>query len=468
MEDVPPGHTMERRLFGTDGVRGTANIEPVTAETAMKLGRAAAYLFKKHKAGHHRFVIGKDTRLSGYMIESALTAGICSMGVDVLLVGPMPTPAIAFLTKSLRADAGVVISASHNPFEDNGIKFFSHDGLKLPDEIERNIEELIVSGALDRERPTARDIGKAFRVDDADGRYIEFAKNTLPKGMQFDGLKIVVDTANGAAYKVTPMVLRELGAEVITLADRPNGTNINQHCGALHPEGLQKAVLTHHADLGIAHDGDADRVVFCDGHGKVVHGDQILALCAQELERLGRLSGHTVVATVMSNLGLELALRQAGISLVRTAVGDRYVLERMLKDGFVFGGEQSGHVIFLDYNTTGDGLITALQVLAIMERTGKRLSDLVSCMTVLPQVLVNVRVVDRRNLETIPGYAATLSGLERRLGPQGRILVRYSGTEPLVRVMVEGEDFGVISGVAEELADTLRTAVGAGSKAVGE
>ncbi len=453
---------VERRLFGTDGVRGTANVEPVTAETAMKLGRAAAYLFKKHRTGHHRFVIGKDTRLSGYMLESALTAGICSMGVDVLLVGPMPTPAIAFLTKSLRADAGVVISASHNPFEDNGIKFFSHDGFKLPDSVEHDIEELIFSGAIDHERPTAREIGKAFRVDDADGRYIEFVKNTLPKGMQFDGMKIVVDTANGAAYKVTPTVLRELGAEVITIGDRPNGTNINQHCGALYPEGLQKAVATHRADIGIAHDGDADRVVFCDDQGKVVHGDQILALCALELERSGRLATHSMVATVMSNLGLELTLRHAGISLARTAVGDRYVLERMIKDGCVFGGEQSGHVIFLDFNTTGDGLITALQVLAIMERTGKRLAELSACMTVFPQVLVNVRVAERRELADIPGYAKIVSDLERRLGPQGRIFVRYSGTEPLLRVMVEGEDFHVISRVAEELAETLRSAVGAG------
>jgi phosphoglucosamine mutase len=452
---------LERRLFGTDGVRGTANIEPVTAETAMKLGRAAAYLFKKHHTGHHRFVIGKDTRLSGYMIESALTAGVCSMGVDVLLVGPMPTPAIAFLTKSLRADAGVVISASHNPFEDNGIKFFSHDGLKLPDDVEQEIENLIFSGAIEHERPTAREIGKAFRVDDADGRYIEFVKNTLPKGMQFDGLKVVVDTANGAAYKVSPTVLRELGAEVITIADRPNGTNINQHCGALYPEALQKAVVMHQANIGIAHDGDADRVVFCDEQGKMVHGDQILALCAMELERAGRLAGHTVVATVMSNLGLELALRQAGISLVRTAVGDRYVLERMLKDGYVFGGEQSGHIIFLDYNTTGDGLITALQVLATMERTGKRLSELAACMTVCPQVLVNVRVAERRDLNTFPGYATLVADFERRLGPQGRVLIRYSGTEPLLRVMLEGEDFHTISLVAEELADNLRTLVGA-------
>jgi phosphoglucosamine mutase len=452
---------IERRLFGTDGVRGTANMEPVTAETAMKLGRAAAYLFKKHRTGHHRFVIGKDTRLSGYMLESALTAGICSMGVDVLLVGPMPTPAIAFLTKSLRADAGVVISASHNPFEDNGIKFFSHEGFKLPDGVEQEIEELIFSGAIDHERPTAREIGKAFRVDDADGRYIEFAKNTLPKGMQFDGMKIVVDTANGAAYKVAPTVLRELGAEVITIGDRPNGTNINQNCGALFPEALQKAVATHRADIGIAHDGDADRVVFCDGQGKVVHGDQILALCALEMERAGRLAGHTVVATVMSNLGLELALRDAGISLTRTAVGDRYVLERMIKDGCVFGGEQSGHVIFLDFNTTGDGLITALQVLATMERTGKPLSELSACMTVFPQILVNVRVSERRELSDIPGYAQIVSDLERRLGPHGRIFVRYSGTEPLLRVMVEGEDFHVISRVAEELAEALRNSVGA-------
>lgn len=449
-----------RRLFGTDGVRGTANVEPVTAETAMKLGRAAAYIFKK-RAGRHRIVIGKDTRLSGYMLECALTSGICSMGVDVLLVGPLPTPAIAFITKSLRADAGVTLSASHNPFQDNGIKFFSGDGLKLPDETEEQIEDLIFSGKIDTIRPTAREVGKAYRIDDAAGRYIEFVKNTIPKGMDLQGLRVVVDCANGAAYKVAPAVLRELGAEVIALSDRPNGVNINRNCGSTHPELIQRAVVEHQAHIGIAHDGDADRAVFASECGILINGDQIMAACAINLQQEGRLKGNTMVTTVMSNLGLERAMVNAGIQFIRTPVGDRYVLERMIKEGCNFGGEQSGHIIFLDYNTTGDGLITALQVLSLMKKKGQGLAQLTSCMTLLPQVLVNVKVRERRDLATIPGYTKRLSEIEKRLKDCGRVLIRYSGTERTVRIMIEGEDEQEIARMAQELAEPIRKTIGA-------
>ena len=359
-----------RKLFGTDGVRGIANLEPMTSETAMQLGRAAAHLFKR-RAGRHQIVIGKDTRVSGYMLESALTSGICSMGVDVLLVGPLPTPAIAFLARSLRADAGVMISASHNPYQDNGIKFFSNDGFKLPDEMELRIEELIVSNEIAHLRPTADEIGKAFRIDDAEGRYIEFVKRSLPRDLDFQGIKLVVDCANGAAYKVAPTVLRELGAKVEVIGNKPDGMNINAGCGAVHPSLLQQAVKEHRAHLGVALDGDADRAIFVCEHGTVIDGDHIMAALGLDLHRQGLLAKQTVVGTVMSNFGLELAMTRAGITLVRTAVGDRYLLERMLADGYNFGGEQSGHFIFLDHNTTGDGLISALQVLSLMKRTGK-------------------------------------------------------------------------------------------------
>lgn len=449
-----------RRLFGTDGVRGTANVEPMTAEMAMKIGRAAAYVFKKRE-GRHRIVIGKDTRLSGYMLESALTSGICSMGVDVLLVGPLPTPAISFITKSLRADAGVTLSASHNSFEDNGIKFFSADGFKLPDDVETQIEEMIFSGAIDDIRPTAKEVGKAFRIDDATGRYIEFAKNSIPKGMDFQGLKVVVDCANGAAYKVTPDVLRELGAEVIALSDRPNGVNINLDCGSTYPEALQKAVLEHQAHIGIAHDGDADRAIFADERGDLVNGDQVMGACALSMKQEGRLKGDALVATVMSNVGLELTMKQAGIRLIRTPVGDRYVLERMLKEGYNLGGEQSGHVIFLDYNTTGDGLITALQVLCLMKKTGKRLSELAAGIPMLPQVLINVRVKEKKDLSSLPGYSNRLSDVQEKLKDAGRVLIRYSGTEPLARIMMEGQDLREIEGMALELADIIRRQIGA-------
>lgn len=447
------------RLFGTDGVRGIANEEPMTPETVVKLGRAAAHVLRGG-SGRPAIVIGKDTRLTGYMIETALTAGITSMGADVMLVGPLPTPGIAFITRTLRAGAGIVISASHNPFEDNGIKFFSGDGYKLPDAVEEQIESLMLSGELDRVRPGARDIGKAFRVNDAVGRYIEHAKNSLPKGQELKGMRVVVDCANGATYRVSPTVLRELGAKVVSLNVQPNGININRECGSLYPEGLQRAMLRHRAHVGFAHDGDGDRVIFVDERGALVDGDQLLALCALDLQAAGRLREQTVVATVMSNLGLELCLRQAGIKLVRTAVGDRYVLEEMLRGGYVLGGEQSGHIIFLDHNTTGDGIVTALQVLAVMQRTGRPLSALAACMTRLPQTLVNVRVRRKDPLGSLPGVQAAIREAEAHLGAEGRLLVRYSGTEPLVRVMVEGSDAAVIQASADMVVQAVQAALG--------
>ncbi|WP_447976617.1 phosphoglucosamine mutase [Candidatus Nitrospira bockiana] len=448
-----------RKLFGTDGVRGVANLEPMTSETAMKLGRAAAYLFKR-RSGRHQIVIGKDTRLSGYMLESALTSGICSMGVDVLLVGPLPTPAIAFLTRSLRADAGVMISASHNPYQDNGIKFFSNDGFKLPDELEARIEALITSNEIEHLRPTAHEVGKAYRIDDAEGRYIEFVKRSLPRDLDFQGLKVVVDCANGAAYKVAPKVLRELGATVVVVGDKPDGTNINDQCGAVYPSTLQEAVQRERANIGIAHDGDADRAVFVCEQGRVVDGDHALAALALDLHERGLLKRKTVVGTVMSNFGLELAMARAGISLVRTPVGDRYILERMVAEGFNLGGEQSGHMIFLDHNTTGDGLVTALQILSLMKRSGRSLSELASCMTAVPQVLLGVPVTRKPDLATIPDVQRAIQYAEQRLNGTGRVLVRYSGTEPLLRIMVEGEHDGTIKSVADEIAGTVRSCLG--------
>ncbi|OHE58819.1 MAG: phosphoglucosamine mutase [Thermodesulfovibrio sp. RBG_19FT_COMBO_42_12] len=451
-----------RKLFGTDGIRGTANVEPLTAEMTVRLGRAAAYFFKKkkNKVGHHRIVIGKDTRLSGYMFEGALTAGICSMGVDVLIVGPMPTPAIAFLTRSFRADAGVVISASHNLFEDNGIKFFSEDGFKLPDDYELEIEKLIYSGEIDNLRPTGEGLGKAFRIDDAEGRYIEFVKNSIPKGLDFEGLKVVVDCANGAAYKITPTVLRELGADIITIGNKPDGVNINLKCGSLHPETVQSLVKEHNAHIGLAHDGDADRLIMVDEKGEVVDGDKLLAMCAIEFKRSGRLSHDTLVATVMSNFGLDIAMKDAGIRVVRTQVGDRYVMEEMIKNNYNLGGEQSGHVIFLDYNTTGDGLITALQVLTLMQKTGKRLSELASCMKTFPQKLVNIKVREKKPLDTLHDFNKVIRESEKRLEGRGRIVVRYSGTETLLRIMVEGETHEEIVQVIDTVSDAVNKYIG--------
>ena len=407
---------MTKTLFGTDGVRGVANIHPMTTEIATQLGRAAAFLFKKSNK-RHRVVIGKDTRLSGYMIENALAAGICSMGVDVLLVGPLPTPGIAFITGSMRADAGVVISASHNPYQDNGIKFFSRDGFKLPDEKELKIEDLIFSKKIDSLRPIASEVGKAFRLDDAQGRYIVYLKNAFPGDLDLQGLKVVRDCANGAAYKVAPAVLEELGAEVVTIGVSPNGTNINAGCGSLHPQVLSEAVKENRAHLGIALDGDADRVIFVDEFGREVDGDHIMAICATRMLREGTLAKNTLVATVMSNMGLDIALRQAGGTVVKTAVGDRYVVEQMRSGGYNFGGEQSGHLIYLDYSTTGDGMLSALQLLAIMQRTGRPLSELAEVMISLPQVLLNVRVDERRELAAVPAVQQAIRAAEPLLAP---------------------------------------------------
>lgn len=451
--------TSHPRLFGTDGVRGVANVFPMTAEMAMHLGRALAYICRagEHR---HRVIIGKDTRLSGYMIENALAAGIMSMGVDVELVGPMPTPAIANLTTSMRADAGAVISASHNPYEDNGIKFFGRDGFKLPDDTERKIETLIFEKALDSLRPTATRVGKALRRDDARGRYIVFLKNTFPRELTLEGLRLVVDCANGAAYRVAPEVLEELGADVVRLGVEPNGTNINAKCGALHPEALQKAVLKHRAHLGIALDGDADRLIVVDEKGQIVDGDAIMAICVQEMVTRNALKKKTLVTTVMSNVGLERAVAEWGVKVVRTAVGDRAVVEEMRRHGYVFGGEQSGHLVFLDHATTGDGTLAALQVLALMVRSQKPVSALTTIFQPVPQVLLNVIVKEKRELSNLPEVMKSISQVEKKLGKEGRVLVRYSGTEPKARVLVEGVDAKKIRQYAEEIGDALKRALG--------
>ena len=443
------------KLFGTDGIRGVANVHPMTTEMAMQLGRGTAYIFK-NKEKRHRIVIGKDTRLSGYMIENALAAGICSMGVDVLLVGPLPTPGIAFITSSMRADAGIVISASHNPFQDNGIKIFSGDGFKLPDQLENKIEELIFSDQIDSLRPTATEVGKALRVDDAVGRYVVYLKNSFPKALTLDGMKIVLDCAHGAAYRVAPAVFEELGAGVIPLGVEPNGENINYQCGSLHPQMVMKKVKEEGADIGISLDGDADRAIFSDELGNLVDGDRIMAICADDLRKAKRLKRNTLVATVMSNLGLDLAMKERGIKVVHTQVGDRYVVEEMARSGYNLGGEQSGHLIFLDYNTTGDGVLSALQVLAVMKRENKKLSELSSIMTPFPQVLLNVRVRHKRDPHRIPEVAALVKKIQEKLGDRGRVLVRPSGTENLIRVMVEGENEKEISAHAEEISECIR------------
>ncbi len=450
---------MHPKLFGTDGVRGVANVFPMTAEISMQLGRALAYMIRNGEH-RHRVIIGKDTRLSGYMIEQALSAGIMSMGVDVVLVGPMPTPAVAHLTRSMRADAGAVISASHNPYQDNGIKFFWRDGFKLPDETESKIEQLIFEKSLDSLRPTATAVGRAVRLDDAQGRYIAEVKSTFPTSLTLEGLTLVVDCANGAAYKVAPTVLEELGAKVIELGVTPDGKNINDRCGALHPETLQKAVLKHKAHLGIALDGDADRLIVVDEKGVVVDGDAIMAICTGELVARKELAKKTLVSTVMSNIGLERAVAQWGVKVVRTKVGDRYVVEEMRKHGYNFGGEQSGHLVFLGHATTGDGTLAALQVLAVMCRSGKPMSELTKIFEPVPQVLLNVMVKEKRELSKLPTVLKTIAGVEKKLGKEGRVLVRYSGTEAKVRVLVEGIDAKKIRAWAEEIGESLKKALG--------
>ena len=443
------------RLFGTDGIRATVNKNPMTPETVLRIGMAVAHLLRE-KHGRNMILIGKDTRLSGYMIESALTSGICSMGMNVTLVGPLPTPGIAFLTRTLRLDAGIVISASHNPFEDNGIKFFSFEGFKLPDELEKKIEALVLDDGLLKNRPNGSDIGKAYRLDDATGRYIEYIKSTMPKGMTFEGIKIVVDCANGAAYKTTPWLLRELGADVISINDRPDGININEGCGSLHVEVLQKAVKLHKADIGIAHDGDADRTIFCDEKGRLVDGDKVMGICAVEMKRDKMLKKDTVVSTVMSNIGLDKYLEMNDIKLVRTKVGDRYVVEKMLDGGYNLGGEQSGHIVFLDHNTTGDGPLTAAQVLHMMKKRDSALSKLSQKIKLYPQILTNVEVKHFANIKTIPEIEEAIKAAEKRLEGRGRVLVRPSGTEPKIRIMVEGKDFKLIKKLSEDISRVIK------------
>jgi phosphoglucosamine mutase len=445
-----------RKLFGTDGIRGVANVYPMTVEVALQLGKGCAHLFRdRDKERRHKIVVGKDTRLSGYMIETALTAGICSMGGDVLLVGPLPTPGIAFLTVSMRADAGIVISASHNPYQDNGIKIFSRNGFKLPDKMEEKIEGLMFSEDLSSPGITAGKVGKAFRIDDAIGRYIVFLKNTFPQDLTLDGLHIVLDCANGATYKVAPTVFEELGAKVTLLGAKPNGENINKNCGALYPSLVSSAVRKKKADLGISFDGDGDRVVLVDENGETVNGDQIMAICASRMSKEKRLKKNTLVTTVMSNMGLEVAMREKGIRLIRTQVGDRYVVEEMVRRGCNLGGEQSGHLVFLDHNPTGDGILSALQVLAIIRKEGKSLSDLSDVMDRFPQKLINVRIKERKRLEDLPALSQQIRKVEKKLGDKGRLLIRFSGTEPLVRVMVEGENEGLIHLLAEETAQVI-------------
>lgn len=451
---------MPPKLFGTDGVRGVANLEPITSETALKLGRALAYVFKNPGGRHRRILIGKDTRLSGYMLETAMASGICSMGANVWLAGPLPTPGIAFLTRSMRADAGVVISASHNPYADNGIKFFSREGFKLDDATEARIEALVFDdGALAASRATAADIGKAARIDDALGRYLIFLKTCMPRTVSFEGLRVVVDCANGAAYKVAPDVLEEMGAEVIAINAEPDGMNINDKCGAVHLESLRDAMRRTHAQVGVALDGDGDRAMLLDERGEVFDGDDVIALMGLHLAAQGKLKSNTVVGTVMSNFGLERALAQGGVRLMRTDVGDPAIVREMRANSYNLGGEQSGHVIFMDHSTTGDGLITALLVLAHMVETGKPLSDL-RVMHRAPQVLENIPVRERTPFAQMTEVTSAIDHATAMLNGHGRLLVRYSGTEMLARVMVEGEDAGQITAIAQDIASLIRRHAG--------
>jgi len=455
-----------RKLFGTDGVRGVANVEPVTAENALKLGRAAAHIFRsnnafpRHPGTRPKIILGKDTRLSGYMLENAIVAGVTSLGVDVLLVGPLPTPGVAYIARSLRADAGIVLSASHNPFEDNGIKFFRHDGYKLDDQVEKRIEDLVFNDQIDGERPTGGEIGRATRIDDALGRYVEFAKQSFPRGMTLDRLKIAVDCGNGAAYKSTPCALRELGGELSVIQNSPNGTNINANCGSTYPEAILNETLRVGADVGISHDGDADRVLLCDENGEVVDGDEILAITAIDALEEGRLARNTLVATIMSNFGLDEALQSRGGRVVRTKVGDRYVIAEMMASGLNIGGEQSGHMIFKDFTTTGDGLISALQVLRIMVETGKPLSELKRCLTKFPQAQRNVKVREKPEISEIDGVPELTRQVETDLKGSGRVLIRYSGTEPKLRLLIEGRDQELINRHADRIAEAIQNAIG--------
>jgi len=455
-----------KKIFGTDGVRGTANVEPVTAETALQIGRAAAHVFKNlerqsRSRGKHKIVIGKDTRLSGYMLENAISSGILSMGVDVLFIGPLPTPGVAYATRSLRADAGLVITASHNPYTDNGIKFFRADGYKLDEKIESEIESLVFTGEIEKVRPSSEQIGKAVRIDDALGRYIEFAKSSFPKGLTLEGVKIVLDCGNGAAYKSSPCVLRELGAEVIVFNNQPDGKNINAGCGSMHPESMCKKVVEHGAQIGIAHDGDADRVLLCDEKGNLIDGDDIMAIAALELLAEKSLVKKTLVSTVMSNAGLEAAIKKAGGKMLRTAVGDKNVIDEMLREGFNFGGEQSGHLIFRDHGTTGDGIVAALQILRILKAKQMPLSKLSQCWTRFPQLVTNVVVREKKPFEQLDGLNKLVADAEKELSTQGgRLLLRYSGTEPKARLLVEGCDAKTLATWSKKICGAIQKQIG--------
>lgn len=451
----------KKKLFGTDGIRGTANQYPMLPEMVIKVGQALGHLLNTQNhvtAGRpKKVVIGKDTRLSGYMIEMALAAGLNSMGIHVQLVGPLPTPAIGFLVRNMRADAGVVISASHNQYQDNGIKIFGPDGFKISDVQEREIERLVLDEDLTQFLAPSNQVGRSKRIEDAQGRYIVFVKNTFPLEYTLDGVRIVLDTANGAAYKVAPAIFQELGAEVIQLGKEPNGMNINDKVGALYPAKLAEAVVQYRADIGISLDGDADRVIIVDEKGHVVNGDHILGLCALHMKKKGTLKKDTLVVTQMSNFGLEQKMKEAGIHVSKTNVGDKYVVEEMRKNGYNLGGEQSGHIIFLDHTTTGDACVAALNVLAVMKQTGVKMSELNKIIEDVPQVLVNLRVKNRKELDSLSGYTELISNFEKELQGQGRIFVRFSGTEPLVRILVEGREQKKISSIAEQIASFLES-----------
>jgi phosphoglucosamine mutase len=447
------------KLFGTDGVRGVANEYPMTAEMALNIGRATAHLFKR-KGHAPKILIGKDTRLSGYMFENALVSGICSMGVDAILVGVIPTPGIAFLTSSMRVDAGIVISASHNPFQDNGIKIFSDDGFKLPDEKELAIEDMIFANNMQKLHPSPGELGKAYRMDDARGRYIVFLKHSFPREFTLEGTKVVLDCANGATYRVAPDTFFELGAEVTTLFDDPDGKNINVKCGSQHPETLAAEVLKKGADVGFAFDGDGDRLIAVDEKGKVLTGDQIIAVCANVMKKEGSLTNNLVVRTVMSNIVLSVALKNMQVDSVMTKVGDRYVLEEMQAKGGAIGGEDSGHIIFLEHHTTGDGILTALQVLSAIKKEGKPLSELAKIMQVFPQSLINVDTKSRPEISTVPEIVSIIKSVEQNLGDKGRVLVRYSGTQNMCRVMVEGPTQEETLKYCKQIADVVRAKLG--------
>lgn len=439
-------------LFGTDGIRGKANVYPITPELVLKLGQAIGVYFKEHYA-KPRILIGKDTRRSGYLLEQALSAGICSVGVDSFFLGPLPTPGIAYLTRGMRVNAGIVISASHNPYDDNGIKIFGADGYKLPDSVEEELEKLVTGNGHFDHLPTGEAIGRTKRIEDATGQYAVFLKEQFPKHLTLEGLRIVLDCANGASYKVAPKVFEELGAECFVIGNKPDGTNINRGCGALHPEKLADQVKLYKADVGLAFDGDADRLVVIDDKGETVDGDEILAICGSFLKEKGTLTGNAVVSTIMSNMGLDIALKRNGVKLLRTNVGDRYVVEKMKEGGYNLGGEQSGHLIFRDSSTTGDGILAALHLLEIVIEKGKSIHELKKVMARLPQVLKSIKVPQKVPLEELPALAKAIKGVEKKLGSKGRILFRYSGTEKKARIMIEGEDNSQITDFVDEIAD---------------